>query len=107
VVVGDDPQETDIKVSNLAVRGDIVITQDIGLAALLVARGVKALSPSGYVYSEQKLDFLLEERAVKAKYRRGGGRTKGPPKRTAGDDKHFAAALERLLQSGEATDDGL
>lgn len=100
VVVGNSPQEVDIKLANLAQRGDVAVTQDWGLAALLLGRGVKCLSPSGRVYSDQNIDFLLEERDIKHRLRRGGGRSRGPKKRTSDDDRRFARALEQLLGRG-------
>ncbi len=99
VITGDAPQETDLQVINLAARGDLVITQDWGLAAMVLGRGAAALSPTGRVFREGTIDFLLEERNIKAKHRRGGGKTKGPKKRTTDDDHRFEQSLYRLLQS--------
>lgn len=98
LVVGDAPQEADMKVLNISRAGDVAVTQDWGLAAMLLGRGVRCLSPSGQVYSDEKMDFLLEERDLKARYRRGGGRTRGPKKRTPEMDKRFEAALEKCLK---------
>jgi uncharacterized protein YaiI (UPF0178 family) len=99
VVTGDAPQEADLQVINLAARGDLVVTQDWGLAAVVLGKGAAALSPTGRVYQEETIDFLLEERNMKAKHRRGGGRTRGPKKRTTADDHRFEQNLYRLLQS--------
>ncbi|MBP2652522.1 MAG: hypothetical protein H6Q73_91 [Firmicutes bacterium] len=99
VTVGGDSQEADMKVINLTEPGDIVITQDWGLAALVLGKRSRCLSPVGREYSSEKMDFLLEEREIKAKLRRAGGRTKGPKKRMAEDDRNFAAGLERILRS--------
>jgi len=98
VVVGNSPQETDLQVVNLASRGDIVVTQDWGLAAMVLSKGAAALSPSGQIFREETIDFLLEEREIKAKFRRSGGKTKGPAKRTAQDDCKFQESLARLLE---------
>jgi uncharacterized protein YaiI (UPF0178 family) len=98
VIVGNSPEETDIKLLNLSRPGDIAVTQDWGLAAMLLGKGVRCLSPAGKCYNDSSIDFLLEERNVKLRHRRGGGRTKGPKKRTAGEDNRFETALERLLQ---------
>ncbi len=97
VVVGDDPQEADMKIVNVAEAGDVIITGDWGLAAIVLAKKAKCLSPTGKEFHQDKMEFLLEEREVKAKVRRGGGRTKGPKKRTSEDDKRFASSLERIL----------
>lgn len=98
ITVGNASQEADLKIVNLTEANDLVITQDWGLAALVLAKKACCLSPSGSEYRSEKMDFLLEEREIKAKVRRGGGRTKGPRKRQAEDDARFAAELERLLQ---------
>ena len=97
LVVGSDAQEADIKIMNLTGKGDIVVTQDWGLAAMLLGKKARCLNPSGKEYSSEKMDFLLEERELKAKYRRGGGRTKGPKKRKTADDSRFENALEEIL----------
>ncbi len=98
VVVGNSSQEADLKIMNLAKTGDVVITQDWGLAAMLLGKGAKCISPSGREFSEDNIDFLLEEREVKAKYRRAGGRTGGPKPRSKNDDKKFSSSLERILR---------
>lgn len=98
IVVGNSSQETDIKVVNLSEAGDIIVTQDIGLAAMVLGKGAKALGPGGKEYSPGAMTIMLEERELKAKYRRSGGRTKGPSKRTREEDQQFAEALLRLLK---------
>ncbi len=97
VVVGSDSQEADLKVMNLTDKGDIVVTQDWGLAAMIVGKQARCLSPNGREYRPEKIDFLLEERAMKAKYRRSGGRTRGPRKRTAKNDIDFLRVLEEMI----------
>ncbi len=97
IVVGSEPQETDFKTINLTEPGDIVVTQDWGLAAIALGKGARSLSPSGHEFRSEKIDFLLEEREVKARFRRSGGRTKGPKKRTSEDDRRFEATLEKIL----------
>ena len=97
VTVGDDSQEADIKIMNLTEVGDIVITGDWGLAAIVLGKGARCLTPAGREYRQEKIDFLLEEREAKAKFRRAGGRTKGPKKRTSEDDGRFLSSLEKIL----------
>ncbi|MDP4126097.1 MAG: DUF188 domain-containing protein [Bacillota bacterium] len=97
VVVGNTSQEADIRVMNLAQAGDVAVTQDWGLAAMLLGKGVKCLSPYGREFSETTIEFLLEEREAKAKFRRSGGRTKGPKKRKLEDDLKFEACLRDIL----------
>ena len=97
VAVGDAFQETDIKVMNLAEPGDVVVTQDWGLAAIVLGKGAKSLNPSGREFRSERIEFLLEEREVKAKLRRSGKRTKGSKKRTSEDDRRFEISLEQIL----------
>ncbi len=97
VTVGSASQEADLKVLNMARRGDVIVTQDWGLAAVALGKGVKCLNPDGRKYQEDQMDFMLEEREMKAKYRRSGGRTRGPKKRTGWDDKKFSAGLDAVL----------
>lgn len=98
IVVGNSSQEADIKVVNLSEVGDVIVTQDIGLAAMVIGKGAKALGPSGKEYRPETMSMMLEERELKAKYRRAGGRTKGPSKRTLLEDKQFEETLIRLLK---------
>ncbi|MCR3921238.1 MAG: DUF188 domain-containing protein [Firmicutes bacterium] len=96
-VVGNASQETDIKVLNLAEQGDIAVTQDWGLAAMLLGKGVTCISPGGKEYKDDTIGFMLETRETMAKVRRSGGRTKGPKKRSASDDQRFNTHLERMI----------
>jgi len=97
VVVGDDPQEVDVKVMNMTGQGDVVVTHDWGLAAMVLGKGARCLSPAGREFRSDRIEFLLEEREVKSKLRRSGGRTRGPKKRTIEDDQRFETCLERIL----------
>ncbi|MDD6144072.1 MAG: YaiI/YqxD family protein [bacterium] len=87
----------DLKLVNLLSRGDAVVTQDYGLAALCLARGAKVLDQNGRRYTNDNIDSLLGIRHVAAKVRRGGGRMKGPPKREKWQDEQFVESLEKLL----------
>ncbi|MDR3540970.1 MAG: DUF188 domain-containing protein [Desulfosporosinus sp.] len=97
VVVGNASQEADIRVMNLAQAGDVAVTQDWGLAAMLLGKGVRCLNPDGREFSTSNIEFLLEEREAKAKFRRGGGRTKGPKKRVLENDRKFETCLLDIL----------
>ena len=67
--------------------GDLVITQDYGLAALCLARAAWVLHPEGWRYRPETIDALLQERYLAARTRRAGGRTRGPRARDAGNDR--------------------
>lgn len=77
--------------------GDIVVTQDIGLAAMALGRGAGAISPRGRIFHLATIDAELAVRHAEARLRRAGGRHGGPPKFTDEDREHFAEQLERLL----------
>ena len=99
IVVDGASQQADLKVMNIAEVGDLVVTQDWGLAALVLGKGCRCLHPSGREYQNDTIDFMLEEREIKAKLRRGGGRTKGPSKRTIEEDVQFKMTLQRILET--------
>ena len=89
LTVGDEDQATDLAVANLASRGDLVITQDWGLAALALAKGRPCPVPGRTSVHRRTFAFLLEERNLKARYRRGGGRTGGPRRPHSEHDRRF------------------
>jgi uncharacterized protein YaiI (UPF0178 family) len=97
VAVGDDSQEADIKIMNMTEQGDVVVTQDWGLAAMVLGKRARCLSPAGREFRSDWIEFLLEEREMKSKLRRSGGRTRGPKKRTIEDDQRFETCLEGIL----------
>lgn len=97
ISVDSNSQASDIKIINLTEADDIVITQDWGLASMALGRHAYCLSPVGREYREDNIEFLMEEREIKARLRRSGAKTKGPRKRTARDDQHFEAGLIKLL----------
>jgi uncharacterized protein YaiI (UPF0178 family) len=78
--------------------GDIVVTQDIGVAAMALGRGASAVSPRGRIFWLATIDAEMELRHAEARHRRAGGRTGGPSKFTDEDREHFAESLERLVR---------
>jgi uncharacterized protein len=97
LIVGNTSQEADLKILNITQKNDIIVTQDWGLAAMVLGKQARCLSPVGREYESENMDFLLEEREIKAKYRRSGGRTRGPKKRNEKDDRRFEDNLEMIL----------
>ena len=98
LVVDDRSQSVDMAILNRVKRGDLVVTQDIGLAAMVLGKGCRVLGIYGQEYKQDNIELLLELREQSAKWRRAGKRTKGPKKRTAADDERFASALQEILQ---------
>jgi uncharacterized protein YaiI (UPF0178 family) len=97
ITVDKQADSVDYALMALLTRDDIVVTHDFGLAAMVLGKGAKAVNQNGLVYTDENIDKLLLERHIGQKTRRGGGRTKGPAKRTKEDDTRFKAALEKLL----------
>ena len=97
VVVEKGADSVDFKLVNLVCAGDIVVTQDYGLAAMCLARKAVPLSQNGLVFTDKNIDELLFSRYVSKKIRNAGGRLKGPSKRTAEQDEKFRTALEKLI----------
>lgn len=77
--------------------GDVVITQDIGLASMVLGRGGSAIGVRGRVYSKATIDMDLFIRHEEKKVRRAGGRTRGPAAFTAEDRERFVCNLTKLL----------
>ena len=88
----------DFALANRTAPGDIVITQDYGVASMCLAKQARILHQDGWEYNEYNIVGLMEQRHLNKKHRLAGGRIKGPSKRTREQDKAFADGLRRLLQ---------
>jgi hypothetical protein len=77
--------------------GDVVVTADIGLAAMALGRGCRALSPRGRRYLLSTIDAELAVRHAEQRHRRAGGRTTGPSPFQDEDRERFREVLARLL----------
>lgn len=89
----------DIAVVNTSKKGDIVITQDYGVASMALAKGAKCINQNGLYYTEDNIDSLMEIRHIASVERRKNSKhhLKGPKKRTAEDDEKFLRAYTALL----------
>ncbi len=97
VVVEKGADSVDFRLVNLVSAGDIVVTQDYGLAAMCLARKAIPLSQNGLVFTDKNIEDLLFSRYVSKKIRNAGGRLKGPSKRTREQDEKFEKTLEFLI----------
>ena len=95
------PDSVDFTLVNLLNTGDLVITQDYGLAAMCLSRGARALDQNGMEYTPENIDSLLLSRHMGQKLRRMGKRTKGPKKRTQEQNAAFSKKLKQLLEREE------
>lgn len=88
----------DFALANRVRPGDLVITQDYGLASMCLAKQARVLHQNGWEYTMDNIDALLMERHESRKFRAAGGRTKGAKKRTTAQNQAFEAALQTILQ---------
>lgn len=100
IVVGAGADAVDYKLISICHRGDIVVTQDYGVAAMALGKGAFAIHQSGKWYTNENIDQMLMERHLNKKARRASSRNhiKGPRKRTEEDDQRFAESFEKLLR---------
>lgn len=97
-VIGAGADAVDIALINLCRKGDVVVTQDYGVAALALGKGAKAIHQSGRWYTDNNIDTLLMERHMaKTARRKGKNHLKGPSKRTIEDDKKFEESFRKLI----------
>lgn len=104
VIISKGADSVDFAIVNMVKKGDIVVTQDYGLAAMCLARGSVPINQNGLVYTDSNIDALLMSRHVSKKVRSSGGRLKGPPKRTAEDDEAFLRALRKILSENSTAE---
>ena len=97
VWVDGGPDIADQHIAAEAQPGDLVVTQDIPLAALLVPKSVAVLDPRGAEHTAETIGERLSVRDFMEQYRTGGGLTGGPPPYDARAKQAFAAALDRVL----------
>ena len=94
-VIGTGADAVDFALITLCREGDIVVTQDYGVAAMALGKGAYGIHPSGMLYTDKNIDQLLMERHLAKKH--GGPH----PKITSGDRKRgqgkMTVSLNRLF----------
>lgn len=89
VYVDTGAEAADYRIMKLAKKGDIIVTQDYGLASLGLAKECIVLHHKGFAYTNENIDQLLQTRYVSAMARKAGKRTRGPKALTAEDKENF------------------
>ena len=99
IVVGAGADAVDYKLISLCHRGDIVVSQDYGVAAMALGKAAYAIHQSGKWYTNENIDQMLMERHLNKKARRSSHKNhiRGPRKRTNEDDERFAQSFEKLV----------
>jgi len=102
--VSSGADAVDIALMNLCRRGDIVVTQDYGVAAMALGRGAYCLHHTGKRYTNDNIDLMLMERYMAKKARRAAGKhhLRGPSRYTQEDRQRFIAALEQVISEALA-----
>ena len=97
-MVGAGADAVDYKLISLCHKGDIVVSQDYGVAAMALGKGAYAIHQSGKWYTNDNIDRMLMERHLNKKARRTSGKNhiKNPRKRTSEDDEHFRESFEKM-----------
>ena len=99
ITVGAGADAVDFKLVSICQKGDLVVTQDYGVAAMILGKGAYGIHQSGKWYTNENIDQMLMERhmAKKARNAKKKHHLKGPAKRSVEDDQHFEDSLRRLI----------
>ena len=105
VMVGAGADAVDYKLISLCHRGDVVVSQDYGVAAMALGKGAFAIHQSGQWYTDENIDQMLMERHLNKKARRASHKNhmKGQKKRTEEDDERFRQSFEKMVQKAVLT----
>ncbi|UVJ34895.1 YaiI/YqxD family protein [Staphylococcus aureus] len=95
--VDDESDAVDYKIVQLSTKDDIVVTQDYGLASLLVDKVLIVMHHNGKIYNSKNIQQLLDKRYMNAQIRKQGGRHKDPPPFTKQDQKVFEQSLLKVI----------
>lgn len=100
IVVGAGADAVDYKLISICHRGDIVVSQDYGVAAMALGKGAFAIHQSGKWYTNDNIEQMLMERHLNKKARRSSHKNhiKGSKKRTEEDDERFAQSFEKMIR---------
>lgn len=98
ITVDKGADSVDIRLANLVRKGDIAITQDYGVAAMVLSKGGFVLNQNGLIYDDTNIDRLLFERHIGKKLRKSGKRTGTVPQRSVKDDEKFREVFENLVK---------
>lgn len=99
-IIGAGADAVDFALVGICEKGDLVVTQDYGVAAMILGKGAYGIYQSGKWYTNENIDQMLIERHLSKKARRSKSKhhIKGPAKRTAEDDRRFRESLEQLIR---------
>lgn len=99
-IIGSGADAVDFALVNMCDKGDVAVTQDYGVAAMVLSKGGYCIHQSGKVFTDDNIGGLLMDRhlAKKARMAKSKNHLKGPKKRTQADDERFESSFESLLE---------
>jgi len=97
IYVDSGADAADYRIMKLVEAGDIIVTQDYGLASLGLAKGNIVLHHKGFRYTNENIDQLLQTRYLSAMARKSGKRTKGPKPFTTEDREQFRRLFKQVI----------
>lgn len=99
-VIGAGADAVDYVLVGLCLKGDVVVTQDYGVAAMALGKGAFCIHQSGKWYTDDNIEQMLMERHLAGKARRASKKNhlRGPRKRTKEDDERFEESLIRMIE---------
>ena len=98
ITVSKGADSVDFYLVNKIDKGDIVVTQDYGLAAMCLSKNAFAINQNGIIYDDNNILSLLNLRHTSKKLRMSGVRLKGPSKRDKSNDICFIEKLKFLIE---------
>lgn len=99
-VIGAGADAVDYVLVGLCRKGDVVVTQDYGVAAMALGKGAFCIHQSGKWYTDDNIEQMLMKRHLAGKARRASKKNhlRGPRKRTKEDDERFEESLIRMIE---------
>ena len=98
IILDKSKDSVDMAIINDLKDNDIVVTQDYGLASIVISKNAKAINNNGLIYNSSNIDRLLFERFLGQKFRTANIKTKNMKKRTCEMDKKFKENFLKLIK---------
>lgn len=101
IIISAGADAVDLALINNCKKGDIIVTQDYGVAALALGKGAFAIHQSGKIFNDNNIESLLMQRHLSKKQRMSHSKHhfKGPKKRTKENNLNFEISFEKLILS--------
>ena len=97
IIVGAGADIADDWIAEQIVAGDVVVTNDIPLAARILAKDAHAIAPYGRAFTEDSIGLALAQRSLMEHIRSTGEITGGPPPFSSANRSRFLQALDQTI----------